>query len=46
MRVELTPERWRAEHRVVDALQEHAPSSTIATFAVEDGMPGAIRVDA
>ena len=45
VRVEVTPERWTSEHRVVDALQEHAPATTIATFAVEDGQPGAIRVD-
>ena len=45
VKVEVTPESWRSEHRIVDALQEHAPSSTIATFVVEDGQPGAIRVD-
>jgi hypothetical protein len=31
---------------IVDAMQEHAPASTIASFAVEDGKAGAIRVDA
>ncbi len=46
VRVEVTPESWTSEHVVVDAMQEHAPASTIATFVVEDGKAGAIRVDA
>ena len=45
VRVEVTRKSWTSEHVVVDATQEHAPASTIATFAVEDGQPGAIRVD-
>jgi alkaline phosphatase D len=43
VRVEVTPESWRSEHRIVDALQEHAPASTLATFVVADGEPGAIQ---
>jgi alkaline phosphatase D len=41
--VEVTPGTWRSEHRVVDALQEHAEASVIATFVVEDGDPRAIQ---
>ena len=45
VRVEVTPKSWTSEHLVVDALNEDALVSTIATFAVEDGKAGAIRVD-
>ena len=45
VRVEVTRKSRTSEHVVVDALQEHAPASTIATFAVEDGKAGAIRLD-
>jgi alkaline phosphatase D len=44
VRVDVTPDVWQAEFRSVDATQEHAPGSSIATFAVENGRPGAIRV--
>jgi alkaline phosphatase D len=43
VRVEVTRETWRTEHRIVDALQEHAPSSTVARFVVESGNPSAIQ---
>jgi alkaline phosphatase D len=46
VRVDVTPDAWTSEHVVVDALQENATASTIATFAVENGKAGAIRVDA
>ena len=44
VKVAVTPQTWTSEHKIVDALQEHAPSTTIATFAVEDGVPGAVQV--
>jgi len=44
--VEVTPTSWAASHVIVDAMQQHALGSTLATFAVEDGKAGAIRVDA
>ena len=46
VRVEVTPQSWTSEHVVIDALNEDAVASVIATFAVEDGKAGAIRVDA
>ena len=42
----MTPTSWTASHVIVDAMQQYAPGRTIATFAVEDGKAGAIRVDA
>ena len=42
----MTPQSWTSEHVVIDALNEDAVASVIATFAVEDGKAGAIRVDA
>jgi alkaline phosphatase D len=44
--VAVTPTSWTASHVIVDAMQEYAPGSTIATFVVEDGKAGAIRVNA
>jgi len=44
--VEVTPTSWTASHVIVDAMQQHALGSTLATFAVENGKAGAIRVDA
>lgn len=46
VRVDVTPESWTSEHVIIDALREDATASTVATFAVEDGKAGAIRVDA
>ena len=46
VRVEVTPQTWTSEHVVIDALNENAVASVVATFAVEDGKAGAIRVDA
>lgn len=46
VRVAVTPGSWTSEHIIVDAMREHASASTIATFAVEDGKAGAIRVEA
>ena len=42
--VDVTPETWTSEHVVIDAMQEDATASTIATFAVENGKAGAVRV--
>ena len=44
VRVDVKPEAWTGEHVVIDALPEDSAGSTIATFAVEDGKAGAIRV--
>ena len=44
MRVEVTPERWRTEHRVVTTvLEPDGRTSTRARFVVEDGNPAAIQ---
>ena len=45
VRVEVTPQQWTSEHVVIDALREDTTASTAATFAVENGKAGAIRVD-
>ena len=45
IRVEVTPEQWRADFRVTDTvLQPDAPLYTLATFVTDDGKPGARRV--
>ena len=45
--VEVTPESWTAHHRIVDSvLTPYSPGRTLASFAVENGKAGAIRVDA
>jgi alkaline phosphatase D len=44
VRVELTPERLRADLRAVRTVtQPGAPIDTMASFVVEDGRPGAVR---
>ncbi len=45
VRVTLVPERWTNEFRVVDTVsrRENVTTSTIATFAVEHGKPGAFE---
>ncbi|MEU3270434.1 alkaline phosphatase D family protein [Saccharomonospora sp. NPDC006951] len=41
VRVNLTPQRWRSDFRVVPYVtREGAPVSTRASFVVEDGVPG------
>jgi alkaline phosphatase D len=43
--VDAEPQRWTSTFRVVESVTEpHSPASTIATFAVEQGSPGAQRV--
>lgn len=41
----LTPDRWQADYRVVatTVLDPNAPVTTVASFVVEDGHPGAQR---
>jgi alkaline phosphatase D len=42
---ELDRQRWTSHYRVVPTvLRRDVPASTLATFAVEDGRPGAVRV--
>jgi alkaline phosphatase D len=45
VRVTLEPERWTNEFRVVDTVRrrENVTTSTIASFAVEHGKPGALN---
>jgi len=44
VRCTLTPERWQTDFRIVTTvLAPEAPVSTLATFVVEDGQPGAKR---
>lgn len=43
VRCEVTPERWRADYRVVEFVtQPHAPIKTRAGFVVENGRPGVV----
>jgi alkaline phosphatase D len=45
VRCDLTPERWRSDLRLVDSiLDPRSPMRTFASFVVEDGRPGAVRV--
>ena len=45
VRCEVTPERWQTEYRVLPFVtRPGAPIGTRATFVVEDGRPGAVRV--
>jgi alkaline phosphatase D len=45
VRCTLTPEAWTSEFRVVDTVrQPSSPCSSLATFAVENGVAGAQRV--
>jgi alkaline phosphatase D len=41
----VTPDRWRADFRALDYVSKPgAPLGTRATFVVQDGRPGAVRV--
>jgi alkaline phosphatase D len=43
-RVEVTPQRWTADLRIMETVQRRdAPCSTLATYVVEDGKPGPVR---
>jgi alkaline phosphatase D len=45
VRVDLEPGLWTTQHRIVqDVLVPTSAGSTLATFAVQDGTPGAVRV--
>lgn len=45
VRCDLTPAQWTSDYRVVDdAKLAGQPTRTLATFAVENGRPGAHRV--
>ncbi|GII52156.1 alkaline phosphatase [Planotetraspora thailandica] len=45
IRVEVTPEQWRAEFRVSDSVSvPDAPLYTLATFVTNNGTPGARRL--
>ncbi|MES1022509.1 alkaline phosphatase [Gloeocapsa sp. BRSZ] len=42
VRCQLTPKQWRSDYRVVSSiLDPQAPASTLASFIVENGQPGA-----
>ena len=44
-RVQVTPQRWTADLRIMDTVQQReARCSTLATYIVEDGKPGPVRV--
>ncbi len=44
VRCTLTPEQWKADFRVIETTQSPtSPVSTVASFVVEDGEPGAKR---
>lgn len=46
MRCEVTPGNWRSDFRIVDYVSRRgAEISTGASFVVEDGRPGAIKLD-
>jgi alkaline phosphatase D len=41
----VTPERWQTDLRVVSDVRDRgATARTLASFVVEDGRPGAVRV--
>jgi alkaline phosphatase D len=45
VRCTLTPDRWTSEFRAVGTVrQSSSPCSSLATFAVENGIAGAHRV--
>lgn len=45
VRCTVTPEAWRSDYRVVTTtLAPVSPVHTVASFVVEDGQPGAVRV--
>jgi alkaline phosphatase D len=43
-RVEITPQRWTADLRIMESVQSRgAACSTLATYVVEDGKPGPLK---
>ena len=45
VRCSVTPDTWTAEFRIVDTvLQPQAPTRSLATFVIENGRAGAVRV--
>lgn len=43
-RVDVTPQRWLADLRIMDSVQTpDAPCSTLASYVVEDGKPGPLK---
>jgi alkaline phosphatase D len=43
-RVEIAPQRWTADLRIMESVQRRdAPCSTLATYVVDDGIPGPVR---
>ena len=45
MRCGITPERWRSDLRLVGSTgNPQAAVGTLASFVVENGRPGAVRV--
>jgi alkaline phosphatase D len=43
-RVEVTPQRWSADLRIMETVQRRdAPCSTLATYVVEEGKPGPLK---
>lgn len=43
-RVEITPQRWTADLRIMETVQRRdAACSTLATYVVEDGRPGPLK---
>jgi alkaline phosphatase D len=45
VRCEVTPEEWRTDMKLADAIEDpNSPVRTFASFVIEDGKPGAQRV--
>jgi alkaline phosphatase D len=45
-RVEVTPERWVADLRIMETVRTaDAPCRTLATYVVESGQPGAQKAN-
>jgi alkaline phosphatase D len=45
VRCKLTPERWQSDYRVVSTITEpNAKVSTLASFLVQNGQPGAYQI--
>jgi alkaline phosphatase D len=45
VRCSVTPDTWTAEFRVVDTVrQPQSPAHALATFVIENGRAGAVRV--
>jgi alkaline phosphatase D len=44
VRVEVTPQRWTADLRIMETVRKRdAPCSTLATYVVDDGIPGPVK---